>query len=832
MANSNNKKNKNNNVDRAKRRLKRFATKAEQTVKQAASQGERRLKRFATEAEQTVKKATPQGERRLKRFATKEEQTVKKVTPQGERRLKRFATEEEQTVKQAAKDVESTAKKTASSARTAVKDTVAKVKTAGKHMAEKLKQLSSQGRPGSSTKAPVKAVTDASKPSLGSKAMSGLKGGVKWGGLVTAGALAVDIAQQYAHGGWAQVKAAMPAMIASYGSSAVATALGSALGSLISPGVGTVVGAGAGMATNAIVNYLMEGQPEQVKQEVARSVAQQGGVAQQQPRPIQQQSQQAPRMVSEGSTNIGQPVAQQGGVAASDIQQIIIEEANRAGVNPALMLAIANQESGFNPNAVGDKEKGGSYGLFQIHKPSHPDYTGGFDPRANAAYASKMMAGLLKTYNGDVAKALWGYNAGSGNVARGIYPDSTKAYVKNVMANIGRFGNVVPRGQGNDTLATIQNQPLTGQVQANVSAAGTTPQQQGYPIAYNPSTGQVTGGAGSINDYAAALNSFVQNQKSNNAELVKEGMTLNKDALDEQRRFREEAREGTYTPKEAAALYLDYVKQQSQNQPQQVPYDIDIDGYWRAVARDSAYASAGVKTNYAEQYLNNAKMAQMLQQAKLTGVSPDMLGQQSEAQMAREKLIADLAGKAMQYGGAQDMGTYAKNISDLAGNNIDLYTELLKSNNGNVQKAMEQLTTIQNRLLQNQQETYNTNINSQTDLTKTGMQGVNAANTAKIQGEYNLQGERMKLDDPYNQFKAVTSGAQALQYDPAAASKFIQGINPRILGNVAPGFDPNSFGGLNPQEATPVGTPVQSDGGFGGKFYDILKESQRKRGSF
>ena len=754
------------------------------------------------------------------------------------RRLKRFASAAKQTasdakkaVKQAAKNVESTAKK-------AVNDTAAKGKAVGKkvtsdgraigkQMAEKLKQLSNQGRPSSSTKAPTKAVADTSKPSLGSKAISGLKGGAKWGGIVTAGALALDIAQQYNHGGWAQVKAAMPAMIASYGSAAVATALGSALGSMISPGVGTVVGAGAGMATNAIVNYLMEGQPEQVKQEVAKGIAQQSGV--QKSQPVQQQTQQAPsRMVSEGSTNIGQAGQP---VAASNIQQIIIEEANRAGVSPALMLAIANQESGFNPNIVGDKEKGGSYGLFQIHKPSHPDYTGGFDPRANAAYASKMMAGLLKTYKGDVAKALWAYNAGGGNVARGIYPDSTKAYVKNVMANIGRFGNVVPRGQGNDTLATIQNQPLTGQVQTAVMAAGATP-QQGYPIAYNAATGQMTGGAGSINDYAAALNSFVQDQKSNNAELVKEGMTLNKDALDEQRRFREEAREGTYTPKEAAALYLDYVKQQSQNQPQQIPYDIDIDGYWRAVARDSAYASAGVQTNYAQQYLNNAKMAQMLQQAKLTGVAPDMLGQQSEAQMAREKLIAELAGKAMQFGGAQDMGTYAKNIADLSGNNVDLYTELLKGNNGNVQKAMEQLTSIYNRLLQNQQDTYNTNINSQTELTKTGMQGVNSANTAKIQGEYDLQGERMKLDDPYNQFKAVTSGAQALQYDPAAASKFIQGIDPHILGKVAPGFDPSSFGSLNPQAATPVGTPVQSDGGFGNNLVNILKESQRKRGSF
>ena len=753
------------------------------------------------------------------------------------RRLKRFASD----TKQATKKAVSSAKQTVSSAKKAANDTATKGreiskkvasdgKAIGKQMTEKLKQLSNQGKPSSKTSVPKATVTSSSKPSLGGKAMSGLKGGAKWGGITTAGFLALDIAQQFAHGGWPQVKTAMPAMLASYGSAAVATALGSALGSMINPGVGTFVGAGAGMAANSIVNYLMEGQPEQVKQEVAKNVAQQSGVQKSAPVTQQQARTLSPRMVSDGgSTNIGQAGQP---VAASDIQQIIIEEATRAGVNPALMLAIANQESGFNPNAVGDKSVGGSYGLFQIHRPSHPDYTGGFDPRANAAYASKMMKGLLAKYGGDMDKAIMAYNAGGGNVDKGTIPASTRAYLANVKAGLGRFGNVVPRGQGNDTLATMQTQPLTGQVQADVIATS-SPQRQGSPIVYNPATGQVTGGAGSINDYATALNSFVQDQKSNNADLVKEGMTLNNDALDEQRRFRQEAREGTYTPREAAALYLDYVNQQAQNQPQKVPYDIDIDGYWRAVARDSAYASAGVQTNYAQQYLNNAKMAQMLQQAKLTGVSPDMLGQQSEAQMAREKLIADLAGKAMQYGGAQGMTDYAKNIADLSNNTVDLYTELLKANNGNVQKAMEQLTTIQNRLLQNQQETYNTNIQSQTDLTKTGMQGTNAANTAKIQGEYNLQGERMKLEDPYNQFKAISSGAQALQYDPATASSFIKGIDPRILGTVAPGFNPNSVGGLNPQAAPVVGNPVQGQGeGFGSKMYNILKESQAKRNSF
>lgn len=756
------------------------------------------------------------------------------------RRLKRFASDVKKTAsstKQAAKKAVNSAKQTASSAKKTVNDTATKGREIGKQMTEKLKQLSSQGKPSSKASTPAKAAT--TPQSRGFK--SGAVSGVKKGGIVAVAQLVADMAFQYAHGGWPQVKASIPAMVASYGSATVGTALGSAIGTALplppqgKAAAGVTLGTLGYLGANSIVNYLMEGQPEQVKKEVAKSVAQQSGVQKSVPTTPQQRPNSpsgrtlSPRMVSDGgSTNIGQAGQP---VAASDIQQIIIEEANRAGVDPVLMLAIANQESGFNPNAVGDKNVGGSYGLFQIHRPSHPDYTGGFDPRANAAYASKMMKGLLAKYGGDMDKAIMAYNAGGGNVDKGTIPASTRAYLANVKAGLGRFGNVVPRGQGNDTLANIQTQPLTGQVQADVIAASSPQQQGGNPIAYNPTTGQVTGGAGSINDYAAALNSFVQDQKSNNADLVKEGMTLNNEALDEQRRFRQEAREGTYTPREAAALYLDYVNQQAQNQPQKVPYDIDIDGYWRAVARDSAYASVGVQTNYAQQYLNNAKMAQMLQQAKLTGVSPDMLGQQTEAQMAREKLIADLAGKAMQYGGPQGMTDYAKNIADLSGNTVDLYTELLKANNGNVQKAMEQLTTIQNRLLQNQQETYNTNIQSQTDLTKTGMQGANAANTAKIQGEYNLQGERMKLNDPYNQFKAISSGAQALQYDPATAGSFIRGIDPRILGTVAPAFNPNGVGSLNPQAAPSVGNPVQGEG-FGDKFVRILKESNAKRNSF
>lgn len=122
--------------------------------------------------------------------------------------------------------------------------------------------------------------------------------------------------------------------------------------------------------------------------------------------------------------------------ANNNIQQIIIDEANRQGVNPQLALAVAKQESGFNPNARGDGGK--SFGLFQIHSISHPDYKGGLDPQANARYGIGLLKNLLNQYGGNVEKALWAYNAGSGNVAKGIYPESTKRYTRNIMSMMGQ----------------------------------------------------------------------------------------------------------------------------------------------------------------------------------------------------------------------------------------------------------------------------------------------------------------------------------------------------------------------------------------------------------
>lgn len=115
---------------------------------------------------------------------------------------------------------------------------------------------------------------------------------------------------------------------------------------------------------------------------------------------------------------------------ARDMQSMIFGIAKEEGVDPALALSIAQIESGFNPNAVGDN--GNSFGLFQIHRPSHPDYKGGTDPEANARYGIRLFKRLLDANNGSVNKAIWAYNAGQGNVNKGILPATTKNYINRV----------------------------------------------------------------------------------------------------------------------------------------------------------------------------------------------------------------------------------------------------------------------------------------------------------------------------------------------------------------------------------------------------------------
>lgn len=164
---------------------------------------------------------------------------------------------------------------------------------------------------------------------------------------------------------------------------------------------------------------------------------------------------------------------------AKDIQSMIVRIAKEEGVDPAIMLAIAQQESGFNPNAVGDGGK--SFGLFQIYSSAHPDYKGGTDPEANTRYATRLFKGLLNQNNGSVNRALWAYNAGQGNVNRGVLPSSTRQYINNIAALTPQFrqagiSDVAPVSQQNR--AVIQSMAPSTQTQGQGRINGSGQQAQ------------------------------------------------------------------------------------------------------------------------------------------------------------------------------------------------------------------------------------------------------------------------------------------------------------------------------------------------------------------
>lgn len=121
----------------------------------------------------------------------------------------------------------------------------------------------------------------------------------------------------------------------------------------------------------------------------------------------------------------------------------MIEGANsKYGLPDGLLSAIASAESGYNPNA---KNSGsGASGMFQFMPATAKGYgIDPFNPTQAADAAGKMMSGLIVKYDGDLSKALAGYNWGGGNVDKAVKkygnnwlahaPTETQKYIQKIM---------------------------------------------------------------------------------------------------------------------------------------------------------------------------------------------------------------------------------------------------------------------------------------------------------------------------------------------------------------------------------------------------------------
>ncbi|QID16756.1 lytic transglycosylase domain-containing protein [Nitrogeniibacter mangrovi] len=121
--------------------------------------------------------------------------------------------------------------------------------------------------------------------------------------------------------------------------------------------------------------------------------------------------------------------------ASRPFAEAIAHAANAAGIEPELLHAVVQAESGYRPDARSDK---GATGLTQLM----PGTAKQFDARAltdahrNLQVGARYLRRLLDRFGNDRALALAAYNAGPGAVTRygGIppYPE-TRAYVARVL---------------------------------------------------------------------------------------------------------------------------------------------------------------------------------------------------------------------------------------------------------------------------------------------------------------------------------------------------------------------------------------------------------------
>ncbi len=127
--------------------------------------------------------------------------------------------------------------------------------------------------------------------------------------------------------------------------------------------------------------------------------------------------------------------------------EIIHDKAKKYEVDPALIAAVVEVESGFEIEA---KSTRGALGLMQL-RPSTGKWMGArnlFDPGQNIDAGTRYLKYLEERFDGDLPSQLAAYNAGEGTVSRygGVppYPE-TRRYIRKVLERYERRNSELDR---------------------------------------------------------------------------------------------------------------------------------------------------------------------------------------------------------------------------------------------------------------------------------------------------------------------------------------------------------------------------------------------------
>lgn len=102
-------------------------------------------------------------------------------------------------------------------------------------------------------------------------------------------------------------------------------------------------------------------------------------------------------------------------------RDLVIQSANESKIDPRVLAAILQQESGFKADITGAMDSN-DRGIAQINRRAFPNITDeqAYDPNFAIKFAAQLLSNNLKATGGDVNRGLAAYNVGLGGVKQGV----------------------------------------------------------------------------------------------------------------------------------------------------------------------------------------------------------------------------------------------------------------------------------------------------------------------------------------------------------------------------------------------------------------------------
>jgi len=144
------------------------------------------------------------------------------------------------------------------------------------------------------------------------------------------------------------------------------------------------------------------------------------------------------------STTSATPVAYSaaaGGGEGGQYESLIVQAAQRNGVDPAILHGLIQQESGFDPSS---RSSAGATGLTQLMPgtASSLGVANPLDPAESIEGGARYLSQMMSKFGGNTSEALAAYNAGPGAVQQygGVPPYAeTQSYVSKVLGYAEAF---------------------------------------------------------------------------------------------------------------------------------------------------------------------------------------------------------------------------------------------------------------------------------------------------------------------------------------------------------------------------------------------------------